>query len=312
VSPPDRLASLDPGRVLACPDGSVDEFVHVHDAAGRVTDRAAFGRRIADGERSYRFVPQRRAPGGQAVTAARQAHALGAEVTLFGHCDDPTFELPFDVRSLGAPAEVTVCTFPGSDLMFATDGPDLADCDAAILREAGAYDAPADAAVVTNAVSVPRIDEVLRGFRADDAPLVFDPGPITGIGADRAAELRDALRALGERRPVVVSPNREETRAFAAALDVDGPAGLRDSLGVEAVVVHSDPTTTVATADGSVDIDTPDVKRVGRTGGGDCFVGALATALSGGWSVREASELGVACAAYRVATAEVGDREALR
>jgi len=298
--------------VLACPDGSVDEFVHVHDAAGRVTDRAAFGRRIADGERSYRFIPQRRTPGGQAVTAARQAHALGAEVTLFGHCDDPIFALPFAVRSLGSPAEVTVCTFPGSDLMFATDGPDLADCDAALLRDAGAYDAPADAVVVSNAVSVPHIDDVLRGFGAADSPVVFDPGPITGVGADRAADLRDALRTLGERRPVVVSPNREETRAFATALDVDGSAGLRESLGVAAVVVHSDPTTTVATADGTVDIDTPVVERVGRTGGGDCFVGALASALSGGWSVREASELGVACAAHRVATNEIGDRETLR
>lgn len=308
----DRLDALDPGRVVTCPDGSVDEFVHVHDAAGRVTDRAAFGRRIADGERSYRFVPQRRAPGGQSVTAARQAHALGAEVTLFGHCDGPLFEFPFDVHSLGSPAEVTVCTFPGSDLMFATDGPDLADCDAALLREAGAYDAPADAVVVANAVSVPSVDDVLRGFGADDAPVVFDPGPIMGIGVDRAVDLRDALGSLAERRPVVVSPNREETRAFAGALGIEGPAALRDALGVVAVVVHSNPKTTVATADGTVDIDTPDVERVGRTGGGDCFVGALATALSSGWSVREASELGVICATHRVGTNEIGDRETLR
>jgi sugar/nucleoside kinase (ribokinase family) len=310
------LDALDPGRVLACPDGSVDTFVHVRDGDERLTDRATFRSRIADGERSFRFVPQRVAPGGQAVNVAQQAATLGATPTVFGHCDDPVFRLPFRVESLGDPAQVTVCSFEGGDLMLATDSRDLATCGAERLAAAGAYDATPDVVCVSNAVSVPHVDEVLGGFGSGDAPVVFDPGPITGISPERAERLRDALRALGDRRRVVVSPNREETRAFADALGIEGEVAamvptLRRRLGVDAVVVHSAPTTFVTTGEGVTAVETPSIEVAARTGGGDCFVGGLACALASDWSVRESARLGTGCAAHRVATGEIPDRSAV-
>ncbi|MFC7175723.1 PfkB family carbohydrate kinase [Halosegnis marinus] len=195
--------------------------------------------------------------------------------------------------------------------MLATDSSALADCDAARLRDAGTYDTPADAICVSNAVSVPGIGDVLRGFGPGDAPVVFDPGPITGIDPDRARRLGATLRDLAAGREVVVTPNADETEAFAAALGVaaEAPAEpLRDALGVAAVVVHAHPASVVADADGTREVPAPDVERTARTGGGDCFVGGLTAALSGGWDLDPAVELANRCAAYRVSTDRIGGR----
>jgi hypothetical protein len=110
----DRLVEPSRGvRVVSLPDGSVDTLCRVYDGGrARITSREAFGRRVAAGDlRSVRLEEYDRAPGGQSVNAARQAHALGGEVTLFGHLDDPLLQFPFETYSMGDPAAVTVLSF---------------------------------------------------------------------------------------------------------------------------------------------------------------------------------------------------------
>lgn len=302
------------GRVVACPDGSVDSYTHLYDGSDRLTSRAELAARLRAGERSFSVEPQRTVPGGQAVNVARQSHALGGDVTLFGHCDAETLSFPFTVESLGPPSRVTVRAFDGEDLMLADDPDAFGRCDATRLRQAGLYAASADAVFVGNAVSMPQLPDILRGFGAGETPVVVDPGPITGIAPSRAEPLCSALADLADRRPIVVSPNATETTAFADALGLDAGGDvslrLRDRLGVDALVVHDHPTTRVAT-DGVRRLDTPSVERTSRTGGGDAFVGGLATGIASDWSVVDAAQLGTWCAAHRVSEGGFGDRAAV-
>lgn len=311
MTPPlDTLA----GHVVACPDGSVDSYTHLYDGSERLTSRDELASRLRSGERSFSVEPQRTVPGGQAVNVARQSHALGGDVTLFGHCGAETLSFPFSVESLGAPSRVTVRAFDGEDLMIADDPDAFDSCDAARLRQAGLYAAPADAVFVGNAVSVVHIPDILREFAAGETPVVFDPGPITGIAASRAETLCSALGDLADRRPVVVSPNAAETTAFAEALGLDAGGDvaprLRDRLGIDAFVVHDHPTTRIIT-DEVRRLDTPNVERTSRTGGGDAFVGGLATGLASDWSVVDAARLGTWCTAHRVTGGGFGGSEAV-
>lgn len=223
----DALPDIGPVPVCALPDGSRDTHVHVFDSADRVTSRDDFAVRLAAGERAFRLVEQRRAAGGQSVNMARQAHALGAATTLFGHTD-ATF--PFETVPLGEPADVTVCDFDDGDLMLAAESDDLLNCDADRLREAGAFDRRPDCWLVANFASLPGLPNVLDSLPEGLATL--DTGPITGIGTPRA----ERLRAVADAR-TVVSANRAESEALAAALDTTVEA-LRRELGVRAFVVH--------------------------------------------------------------------------
>ena len=316
--PRERLEGFDPGRVIACPDGSVDAYVHVHDAGGRVTNRAQFGDRVEAGDRSFRLDSQWHDPGGQSVNMAKQAHALGADTCLYGHCDDPVFELPFEVVSLGAPARVTICDFTDGDLMLAEESNDLQACDDETLRAAGAFDEDPDAVCLANWSTVHGVTDILRAFAtAGDAPVVLDPGSLSGLRNHRAVKFRDALAACGEHRPVVVSANRAETRGLLSALDYDGdwestlPA-LREELGIDAFVVHATPETLAATDDGWLVVPTAVVEeRATDTGGGDRFSATLACALADDWELEPALHLSNAAAKHFVATGETADVGAL-
>lgn len=317
---PDALEGFSPGRLLALPDGSVDVTVRVRDAGSRITDAAAFGRRVADGEAAFQLDPRGREPGGQAVNMALQAHALGAAVRCYCHCDDPAFDLPFPTTSLGKPGRVTVCEFDDDALMLAEGSADLAACDADDLRAAGAFEEPADAVCVGNYASVPGVAEILTAVAdaGGDGPVVLDPGPVVGIDGPRVERLRDALSEVAAERRVVVSANEPETRALADALatDVDDtpfdPAPVRETLDVDAVVVHETEHALAVTGGSTVRVPNLTVEEtVANTGGGDRFSAALAGALAADWEWAPALALANACASYHVATGETADREGL-
>ncbi|WP_435194321.1 PfkB family carbohydrate kinase [Natronomonas sp. EA1] len=298
----ESLDTLAGTTVCALPDGSVDRHVHVHDSETRLTDRETFGERIAAGERSFRFVEQWTGVGGQAVNVARQSHALGAETTLFGHVDPG---LPFETVTLGDPAQVTVCEFEAGDVMLATESEDLRRCDAERLAEVGAFDRAPDVWVVTNFVSVPGVADVLAALPGS-APCVLDPGPITGIGSDRAARLASVVSDR-----TVISANRGELSALADALDTS-VASLRETLGVRAVVVH-ETDEAVAFHGERTAVENFDAREISeRTGAGDCFSAGLALALGTGWELERALALGNRCASYHVERAGMGTPEELR
>jgi sugar/nucleoside kinase (ribokinase family) len=325
----EHLADDPSPSVLCLPDGSIDRHVTVHDSRGeRLETRAAFGERVAAGSlRSVRLEERATHPGGQAVNAARQAHALGATTTLFGHLDHPVLDLPFETFSMGAPAEVTVCRFDRTVLMLSRESAALAEWS--FDRLPGVFPdrlADADAVCMANWVGVGGMTEAIRDLAAPApaCPVVLDPGDLTGADETARASLAEALATLDGACPVVVSANGLELRALAGtlAVDADGsPAherALREALDVAGVVRH-DEVEAVAATDGRFgsgrstarvrNFDAGGIER--RAGAGDRFSGALATALGSGLDVPAALAIGNAAATHFVSQGETTTREGL-
>ncbi|GGM72730.1 sugar/nucleoside kinase (ribokinase family) [Halarchaeum rubridurum] len=167
----DALGRAADVSVTCLPDGSVDRRYAVEDAAGDVETRRDLGRRIATGHaKSFLVDHEGTAPGGQAVNAARQLHALGATTTLYGHLDHAVFDgLPFRTRSMGRPADVAVFEFDDDAVMFTEESPDVADwCLDALdaVADADAETGPfeADAVVWTNWASTANGTAALRAL----------------------------------------------------------------------------------------------------------------------------------------------------
>ncbi|WP_058367112.1 hypothetical protein [Haloparvum sedimenti] len=236
--------------VVAFPDGSVDYRCRPEVGAGsRSPSRRELGEAIASGERkSVRLVPEQGEPGGQAVNLARGAHALGADVQLFGHLDhDAMTAFPFRTHSMGEPAAVRIVTFEDGAVMFAEESPDIRtwgfdDLLAAAPSPEAALDAlaGADAVACCNWVSFPNMPTALRTLaervaerRATDPPggdddrpvFVLDPGDVVGSDDGAVAELLSVLGALSDAYDVVLNANRREVRAVAAAVGITGDEG---------------------------------------------------------------------------------------
>jgi len=315
------------GRVVALPDGSVDTYYRVTEGRdARVDSRDAFADRIADpGASGFQIAAERRDPGGQAVNAARQAAALGADTTLYGHLDDPVFDgrlADVDARSFGTPAAVSVLTFDDGELLLSEESGDLLDWSVADLRAAGTAPlAAADAVCCGNWVSLPGMDRALRALPdlTDGATVVVDPGDVIGCAAAELDALTDSLSACAAAAPVVLSVDAGEARRLADAVDAVGEdvaarlADLRDRIGLTAAVSHEASRAIVAAADGVHVVPNPHVSDVARrTGAGDRFDGALAVGLASGFDLPLAAALGNCAASRYVATAETGDAAALR
>lgn len=331
--PYDELAGrlrddFDPVTVGAFPDGSVDDFYRLRDGDAPVTSRAAFATAVADGRDSFRLEHVQTAPGGQAVNMARQAAALGDDVSLVGHLDHPIFGFDFETASMGDPARVSVHLFDADDMLFVEESADLDGWEFADLRAATAGRTAAflerDALCCGNWASVPGLSAAfgeLAEMDPDGGVFCLDPGPLTAVSDDRVAPLLAGLRRLRDAYDVVVSVNGDEAVRLADdaghdgadPLDPDALAAVRDAAGVHGVVVHGDRRAVAATADGTRSVPALDVRRTTtETGAGDRFSAGLARALAADWGWDVALALGNACAAYYVSTERTADVEGLR
>jgi sugar/nucleoside kinase (ribokinase family) len=317
-------------RVVSLPDGSVDTLCRVYDGGRtRITSREAFGRRVAAGDlRSVRLEEYDRAPGGQSVNAARQAHALGGEVTLFGHLDDPLLQFPFETYSMGDPAAVTVLSFDRTDLLFSRESSAIRRWSFARLHEGAApFRARierADAVCLANWVTFRDLTAAMRTLATYDidCPVTLDPGDLHGSDPDEVRELRDAMATLDRYCPVVLSASEGELRALRTALDIDATSSpareraLRETLGIAGVVLHEQ-AAAVAATDSRLGAGTSTVPNIEsgamtrRTGAGDRFTGGLAHGLGAGLDAPVAMALGNACATHFVSTGETGSRAGL-
>ena len=226
----DRLPADDGSpRVVTLADGSVDSYCAAFDDEGdRIERREGFGRRIASGD--HATVPierESREPGGQAVNMARQAHALGAETTAYGHLDDPVFDgLPFETASMGEPSRISVFSFDDDDLMLSRRSADVGDWSLTDLEAAApSGDArtalSADAVCCGNWASLEGLTDAIEAL-ADALPavetFVLDPGPVRTRSLEAVADLLAALGSLAASIEVVYSVNRSELEYTADAI----------------------------------------------------------------------------------------------
>ncbi|WP_227353949.1 carbohydrate kinase family protein [Haladaptatus salinisoli] len=310
--------------VAAFPDGSVDTYCRIRDGDGYVSSRETFGNELAGGAESFRLEHRDREAGGQAVNMATQAHALGGRVTLFGHVDHPAFaDLPYDARSMGKPASVSVVEFEGDAVMLATESEAIREWTTADLRIAAGGDFSAlfesDGVCCGNLASFPALVEVFQTLasRSDGGgAFVFDPGNLTDVADDAVTACFDALADLDDRFDVVVSVNRRELEQLAGRVgasrgsDARKLDAVRANAGVSGVVSHGESEAVAATRDGTVTVENLSVSTVKRTtGAGDRFSGGLTFGLAAGMEWEPALALANACSSWRVERGTTAGRD---
>jgi len=320
----DRLADgLEPVRFGSFPDGSVDDYYRLRDGKTTITSREAFAAGITAGRDSFVLDHVVTDAGGQAVNAARQAAALGDDVTLAGHLDHPIFEFDFETVSMGAPARVRVCLFETDDVMLVEESAALEAWSFADLQDALDVDAflERDALCCVNWASIPRLGPTLGDIAArapDGGVFCVDPGPLS---TGQASDLLDALDTLADAYDVVMSVNDDEARRLVDAAgygdtdptDDDALDGVRAAADAAGVVVHGEDAAVARTPSGGVSVPTLDVSRaLTETGAGDRFSAGLARSLAAGWDWDIAVAMGNACAAHYVAGAGTGSAADLR
>lgn len=324
--PYERLAGLldtaDSPRIATLPDGSIDRYCTVFDSSGDpMESRESFGSEILGDRSSLEIQVDSIEPGGQAVNAAEQLHALGGRPTCYGHLDAPLFDsLPFETVSMGEPSFVDVYTFTDRDVMF-VDNSAVTEWELATLRRASDLSTVfgGDAVCCHNWVSVPGLAAAFHEL-ADEAlprvPFVFDPGDIVGAEDDEIERLLDALATLQETVDVIYTGNREEIRTTATPLanssktDLDRLDAIRSATGIRAVVMHGRDEAALATRDGRERVSNYTVDDPERhTGSGDRFTAGLCHGLACGWDWDVALACGNACAVYHVETGRTGDAE---
>ena len=311
------LPENDSPTVTTLPDGSVDQYCTLSGSEAVSLDtRESFGREIRSDRSSFQFHVDTVEPGGQAVNAARQLHALGDRVTCYGHLDAAVFEsLPFETVSMGDPSIVYVFTFDDRDVMFVRNSA-VADWTLADLRRIADLSAVfgGDAVCCSNWDSIPGLEQAFHRLGQKDLPrlpFVFDPGDIVDRDEIEIEALHDALAALQDTFDVVFNANRGEVRATADPLsesvedDIDRLAAIREATGITAAAMHARDEAAAATSEGTRRVENYRIERPERhTGGGDRFTGGLAHALACGWDWEAALACGNACAAYYVETGD--------
>lgn len=319
----ERLADADAPTLATLPDGSVDRYATLSaSAAGPLRTLADFAAELGARKRATFHVDVvSTEPGGQAVNTAGQLHALGADVTCYGHLDHPVLDdLPFRTVSMGPPARVDAFNFRDGDVMFVEEagmaGWTLPDLEAVADLEAALS---VDAVCCANWVSFPGLGPAFHELGESSLPrlpFLLDPGDLVGADPAEIERLCDALGALQGTFDVVFNANRAEIRATAAPFVGDGAddesrlSTIREAADIEAAVLHGRHDAVAATADGTVAVENCAVDEpVRHTGGGDHFSGGLGYALALGWDWELALATGNACASRYVETGATGGVE---
>lgn len=320
-----KLEELENTSVVAFPDGSIDTYCKVCKGKHSViTRREEFIDELGRKERSFRFIPNRVEPGGQAPNMGLQASKLGADTRIIGHLDSPVFDqVDAEKISLGEPAKVNICAFDDGDIIFARETQDILrwDIDRLESKVDDAEEAlTADLVCCANWASIPRMQEQLEKMRYMDFKcevFSFDPGNLTRTGKDRVEELFDALGMLNLEHDVIVHTNTEELEAAAKMFDITGSEkekleGLREKAAVEGYVLHDKPKALASTTSGIYRVANLEADRVStHTGAGDRFDVAVGIGRAAGWSWEEALALGNLCAVQYVENSQTAERQDL-
>jgi sugar/nucleoside kinase (ribokinase family) len=299
-------------RIAAFPDGSLDIYSEVHDADGSHLSKTAFRDRLT-GARSRTFHLEERVvePGGQAVNAAQQAHALGDEVRLDGCLDHHRLDLPFESHSHGKPSRVHIHEFTDGDLLYVSESDDVAEWTVEEFHTIP----DADGYFGANWITVDGMTDTLHTLAGslDGEAFVFDPGDVTTADPEAVRGLVDALGAVDDGIDTTLSVNARELAGVADALGVEADeATVRREADISAVVVHEKDAARVAYEGGTAAVPNLEIDHAVRnTGGGDRFGAGFLHGLVVDGDIEAALALGNACASYYVETGTTGTADEL-
>lgn len=331
---------LDTVRVLVDERQDADSFDRVErlaDMADHVADSAARNSSV-----TFEWITRGRRTGGHVAHLSRALGTLGFDPTMVGRFGRPPAE-PFarefadrDLLSVGTPSRTDAVEFDDGKLLL-PEMIDVQQFDWATMRERVGLEALAerlehlDLLGVGYWVDTPRIRTVLEGLRTELFPtlssppdrLLFDPGDLRQIDADRVRAGSRALTRLDETVPVTVSANRSETAVLADVVGAEDGArspnegadgdpvagrsgggdrlGLADDartaragLGVTRFVAHGAEGAVAVTDEGLARVRAPRVRDPElTTSAGDHFNAGLAVGLLAGMD--EPAALVAAC-----------------
>lgn len=313
------------GSAVCFPDGSVDTYHRVLDGhKGVLKDKSEMIERLRQGRSDFKLVAKRKEPGGVSVNMASQSSGLGLETRFFGHADDRVFDqLGFEINSLGAPAEVTVCEFDDGDVLFAKESQELLNWKLEDLSDDEALEniLSQDLICCANWASIPSMKEELNRIieLEPDAELFnFDPGPLINIDQGRINELFEFLGLLDKTVEVVVHASTEELETVAEALDVEGSEKekmrkIREKSGITAYVLHDKPKALAATKEEVYRVENVITENQSTfSGAGDRFSAAVGAAVVSGWDWKEALALGNICAVHYIEENSTAGKEDIR
>ena len=234
-------------------------------------------------------------PGGKGANQAVAAARLGARTRLVGKVGTDGFGdtlLEFlagegiDVSAVGRDADAP----SGTALIVVGDGDNTivvvpgANATLTVDDVARAPFGPGDVVVAQYEIPLPVVHGTLQQAKMAGAVTVLNPAPALA-GSDGLLDLAD-----------VVVMNETERAVLGARLPTRADQVLVVTLGARGAMA-------VAGGD-TLEIEGHEVEVVDSTGAGDCFVGALATALSRGHSLVDA--LGFANAAASLSVQQFG------
>jgi ribokinase len=256
-------------------------------------------------------------PGGKSANQAVAASRLGADVRLVGAVGDDSNGQMLLSSATGAGVDVAHVRTAAAETGVAVIAVD-AHGENNIIISAGAngtlspQDVAAAAEVINGAAVVCLCLEVSLETVLAAAQAGHDAGATVVLNLSPYAEIPQRLADLSD----VLLVNAHEASQFlgsAAIPGSDGDAGDWDAVRVRFAERGLQQVLVTLGAHGSVVLDSlaaedrqlvqiapVKVNAVDTTGAGDAFTGALAAALSAGWSVVDATRLGVRAGCYAV------------
>ncbi len=322
-----RLDDAGSGKILTLPDGSVDIYYDVCGVKENPSEtRDEFVDCLTDtGTNSCHLREIERTMGGQSVNTAKQCSALGDDVSVFSHTDDPIFDdLNATTYSMGEPARVNVLVFEDEELLLPQIPAHYSDwtlADLLALPDAREALNEADVVCIQNWVSFDSMDSALRDLadeKIGSTDIVFDPGDITKRGKSDLVAMMDAIRYTAAEYDVLLSLNRDEMEHLLDVAEVSGYGKkeriqkLCSKLRLRAAIMHHEERALAATETEELSVPNISTEHERRkTGAGDRFNGGVAHAMAVGWDLKYALLLGNACASYYVENKETGTPESL-
>ncbi len=323
----DKLEELEELTSVGFPDSSVDTYCRFEKGKdGYMQSKEEVRERIENNDSSsFRLEPGKRQAGGKSLNMSIQCHKLGVKTTHYGFLEHELLDdLEFETYSMGEPAKVTVAEFDHGSILLAQESKELVDWSFESMKDfpGGISEMiSADVVCCANWISLHHMSQALKELlEIDFEPEVFnfDPGNLLDVQPEIVRDMFNTLGKLAEDHQVLVHANTDEVETTAEIYGIEGSLEekvnkIQSETGVTGYILHNKPRAIAGTENGLFEVENLVTENVAtRTGAGDRFDAAVASARAAGWTWREALALGNLCAVHYVEKDETANPEDLR